>query len=49
MEKKLQKTISYELPFIASARFMAGLLSNLAGNLAEGVHKIKCKHGHDNK
>ena len=46
MEKKLQKTISYESPFIVSVRFMAGLLSNLVGNLAEVVHKIKCKHGH---
>ena len=24
-------------------------LSNLVDNLAEGIHKIKCKHGHDNK
>ena len=28
---------------------MARLLSNLVNNLAEGVHKIKCKYGHDNK
>ena len=47
--KEITKTISYELQFIDSATFMASLLSNLVGNLAEGVHKIKCKHGHDNK
>ena len=26
-----------------SARFMARSLSNLADNLAEGIHRIKCK------
>ena len=24
-------------------------LSNLVDNLAEGIHKIKCKYGHDNE
>ena len=24
-------------------------LSNLADNLAEGIHKRKCKHGHNNE
>ena len=33
-------TISYKIKFIGSARFMASLLSNLADNLAEGIHKI---------
>ena len=28
---------------------MASPLSNLVNNLAEGSHKIKCKHGHDDK
>ena len=28
---------------------MAGLLSNLVNNLSEGIHKIKCKYGHDGK
>ena len=28
-------------------RFMASLLSNLVVNFAEGIHKIKCKYGHD--
>ena len=31
---------SYKYP---SARFMACSLSNLVDNLAEGIHKIKCK------
>ena len=29
--------------------FMASSLSNLVDNLAEGISKIKCKYGHDNK
>ena len=28
---------------------MASSLSNLANNLSEGIHRIKCKFGHDNK
>ena len=28
---------------------MASSLSNLANNLSEGIHKIKCKHGQDYK
>ena len=42
MEKKVQK-------YIDSARFMASSLSNLISNIAEGIHRIKCKYGHDNK
>ena len=44
--KESQKIISYRLPFINRARFMASSLSNLVHNLAEEIHKIKCKHGH---
>ena len=36
-------TISYRVYFVDSARFMASSLSNLVGNLVEGVYKIKCK------
>ena len=36
-------TVSYILKFIDSARFMGSLLSNLADNLTEGTHKIRCK------
>ena len=36
-------TAFYKIKFIDSTRFMAGLLSNLVDNLAEGIHKIKCK------
>ena len=36
-------TISYKIEFIDSGRFMATSLSNLADNLTEGIHKIKCK------
>ena len=28
---------------------MASSLSNLANNLSEEIHKIKCKFGHDDK
>ena len=35
--------ISYKMKFIESARFMANSLSNFVDNLAEGIHKIKCK------
>ena len=43
------KTISYILQFIDSTKFMASSLSNLAKNLSVGVHRIKCKYGHDDK
>ena len=49
MEKKLPKNINFRLQFIDSARFMASSLSNLVNNLSEGIQKIKCKHGHDDK
>ena len=36
-------TISYKINFFDSARFMASKLSDLVSNLAEGIHKTKCK------
>ena len=36
-------TKSYKITFTDSARFMTTSLSNLADNLGEGIHKIKCK------
>ena len=36
-------TISYKIVFVDSRRFMAISLSNLADNLTERIHKIKCK------
>ena len=44
--KLITKTISYRLQFINSARFMARSSSNPVDNLAERIHKIKCKYGH---
>ena len=35
--------------FIDRAKFMASSLSNLVDNLAERIHKIKCKNWNDNK
>ena len=37
-------TISYKIKFIDGTRFMASSLSNLADNLEERIHKIKCKN-----
>ena len=37
------------LQFNDSARFMASSLSNLVNNFSEGIHRIKCKFGHDDK
>ena len=28
---------------------MVGSLLNLVNNLSEGIHRIKCKHNHDEK
>ena len=47
--EEITKNISYILQVIDSARFMASSLSNLANNLSEGIHRIKCKHGHGEK
>ena len=48
-KEKNRKIISYRLQPIESARFMASSLSNLVNNLAEGVHKVKCKYVHDDE
>ena len=40
----MKKIISYKLQFIDCARFMASSLSNLINNIAEGIHKTKCKY-----
>ena len=47
--KETTKTISYKLQFIDAARLMASLLLNLADNLAEEIHELQCKYGHNNK
>ena len=47
--KKITKNISYILQFIDSARFMASSLLTLVNNLSEGIHKIKYKHGDNDK
>ena len=43
----MTKIVSYRLQFIDSVRFRATSLSNLVNNLAEGIHKIRCKNEHD--
>ena len=47
--EEITRNTSHILQFIDSARFMASSLSNLANNLSEGMHRIKCKFGHDDK
>ena len=47
--KEIIKTISYRLQLIDSVRFMASSVSNLANDLTERIHKVKCKYGHDDK
>ena len=46
---EITKNISYILQFIHSATFMASSFSNLVNNLFEGIHRIKCKCGHDDE
>ena len=41
--KEITKNISHILQFICSARFMASSLPDLANNLLQGIHIIKCK------
>ena len=47
--EEITKHLSYILQFIDTARSMASSLSNLVNNLSEGIHRIKCKFGHDDK
>ena len=47
--EEVTKNIPYILQFIDSAGFIASSLSNLVNNLSEGIHRIKCKLGHDDK
>ena len=48
--EEMTKNIFYILQYIDSPRFIAScLLSNLVNNLSEGIHRIKCKYGHDEK
>ena len=49
IKKLLQKNISYILKFIDTARFMANSLLHLVNNFSEGIHRITCKYGHDDK
>ena len=51
MEKKLQKIyLTYYNLFIVEAHiFLTNSLSNFVKNLSEGIHRIKCKFGHDDK
>ena len=45
----MTKARSCKLKFIDGIRFMTSSLSNLVDNLAERIHKIKCKYRHVNK
>ena len=47
--EEITKNTSYILQFIASARFIASSLSSLLNYFSEGIHKIKCKYGHNDK
>ena len=47
--EEITKNIFYFLRIINGARFMASSLSNLVSNLSKGLHRIKCKLGHDNE
>ena len=47
--EEITKNVSYVLQLIDSARFMTSSLSNLINNLSDGIHRTKCKLGHDDK
>ena len=47
--EEVAKNISYISQCIDKARFMASSLSNPANNLSEGIPRIKCKYGYDDK
>ena len=46
---EITKNMSYILQFIDRAKFMVCSLSNVVNNLSEGIHRIRCKYGHDDK
>ena len=46
--EEITETMSYRLKFLHSARFKSSPLS-VFNNLAEGIHKIKCKCKYDDK
>ena len=48
MRRNYKKYI-LQIIFIDSTRFMVSSLSNLINNVSEGIYKIKCKYGHDDK
>ena len=47
--EEITKNIYYILQFTDSARFVASSVSNLVKNPSEGICKIKCKFGYDDK
>ena len=53
VEENIEKYKTFPVPVTKEvkriARFMVSLLSNLVDNLAEGIHKVKCKYGDDKK
>ena len=49
MGKEITKNYIIHINFIDSARIMTSTLSNFVNNLGEGIHKTKCKNGHDNR
>ena len=49
MKTKLKITYLKNNNLLTAQRFAASSLSNLVDNLAERIHKIKCKHEHHNK
>ena len=46
---EITKDRFYLLQFIDSARVMARSWSHLVNNLSEGINRVKCKYGHDDK
>ena len=47
--EKITKNISYMLQIIDCARLMASSLSVFINSLSEGIHRVKCKYGQDEK
>ena len=48
-QKKNTKNVSYSLQFVESARFLVSSLLNIVNNRFQGIHKIKCNYGHEDK